>query len=264
MQKTGFIGFGNMAQALAEGFLASGKIKEEELFAYAPHAEKLKENCGRIGVQAAGSLEELIREASLLIMACKPFQVRDVLKEADAFLKDRALVSIAAGWDHEMYEYLLGRAVRIQCIMPNTPAMVREGVFLFEETNSLKEEERRELVELFSSIGMVQELPTERMGIGGALTGCGPAFVDMLVEAYGDAAVKYGIKREDAYRLVSQMVLGSAKLLLETGKHPGVLKDEVCSPAGTTIAGVSALEEAGFRSACIRSIDAIMQKKKDG
>lgn len=98
------------------------------------------------------------------------------------------------------------------------------------------------------------------MGIGGTVTGCGPAFVDLFLEAYADAAVKYGMKRADAYRLISQMVLGSAKLQLATGEHPGVLKDNVCSPAGTTICGVTALEEQGFRNACIKSIEAIMNK----
>ena len=98
------------------------------------------------------------------------------------------------------------------------------------------------------------------MGIGGTVTGCGPAFVDLMIEAYSDAAVKYGMKRADAYRLISQMILGSAKLQLATGTHPGVLKDNVCSPAGTTICGVTALEENGFRNACIQSVDAIMNK----
>ena len=109
-------------------------------------------------------------------------------------------------------------------------------------------------------MGLVQELPSNLMGIGGTVTGCGPAFVDLFIEAYGDAAVKYGLKREDAYKLISQMVLGSAKLQLATGTHPGVLKDNVCSPAGTTIRGVTALEEYGLRNACIKSVDAIMNK----
>ena len=98
------------------------------------------------------------------------------------------------------------------------------------------------------------------MGIGGTVTGCGPAFVDLFIEAYGDAAVKYGMKRADAYRLISQMILGSAKLQLTTEEHPGVLKDNVCSPAGTTIRGVTALEENGFRNACIKSVESIMER----
>ena len=109
-------------------------------------------------------------------------------------------------------------------------------------------------------MGIVQELADNLMGIGGAISGCGPAFVDLMIEAYADAAVKYGIPRETAYKLVSQTVLGSAKLQLVTGEHPGLLKDKVCSPAGSTIRGVTSLEKTGFRNACIESIDSIMNK----
>ncbi len=263
MQKIGFIGFGNMAQALAEGFIRSGKVRPEELKAYAPHQDKLCANCERLGIGSVKTLKELVEASELCIMACKPYQIREVLKEIDEGLKSRALISIAAGWDHEQYEYLLGSTVRIQCIMPNTPTMAGEGVYLFEEKNTLTLDERKELMELFSSIGMVQELPTELMGIGGAVTGCAPAFVDLMMEAYADAAVKYGMKREDAYRLVAQMTLGAAKLQLQSKLHPGVLKDQVCSPGGTTIRGVAALEKEGFRHACIASIDAIMEMKKE-
>ena len=113
----------------------------------------------------------------------------------------------------------------------------------------------------FEALGIVLELPSNLMGIGGAITGCGPAFVDVMMEAYADAAVKYGIPRGLAYELVSQTFVGSARLQQMTGDHPGVLKDAVCSPAGTTIRGVDALEHAGMRAACIDSIDAVMNKK---
>ena len=114
-------------------------------------------------------------------------------------------------------------------------------------------------MELFASVGVVEEIPSALMGIAGTITGCGPAFIDLLIEAYADAAVKYGVPRAQAYPLVAQMVKGSAALQLETKEQPGVLKDQVCSPGGTTIRGVCALEEDGFRSACIHSIDAIMK-----
>ena len=129
-----------------------------------------------------------------------------------------------------------------------------------EEKNSLLEEERAEVKKLFEALGIVIELPVHLMGIGGALTGCGPAFIDLIIEALGDAGVKYGVPRKQAYEMVSQMILGSAKLQLETGEHPGVLKDNVCSPAGTTICGVDALEHAGIRAGFIDAIDAIMNK----
>ncbi len=260
MKKYGFIGMGNMAQALAQGFVKAFGLEEETLSAFAPNQEKLHANAARIGFSPKKACAELVQWADVVIMACKPYQIEGVLQEIGGLLSGKALVSVASGWDHARYRQYLDESVRIQFVMPNTPAMVGQGVLLFENTNSLEKEERREIMELFASVGKVVELPSHLMGIGGAVTGCGPAFVDLMMEAYADAAVKYGIARDTAYQLVSQMVLGSAMLQRETGLHPGVLKDQVCSPAGTTIAGCAALEEAGFRSACIKSIDAVMAR----
>ncbi len=261
MNKLGFIGMGNMAQALAGGFISGGMLKKEQVLAYAPHQEKLRENAARIGFLPMETPEELVKNSDVVLMACKPYQVESVLKQIGEGLKGKALLSVCAGWDAARYGEFLDPSVRFQYIMPNTPARVGAGVLLFEEKNSLDPEERREVMELFRSVGQVKELPSHLMGIGTAVTGCTPAFVDMMMEAFADAAVKYGIPRADAYEMISQMVLGTALLQQKTGLHPGVLKDQVCSPNGTTICGVAALEESGFRSACIRSIDAVMNKK---
>lgn len=258
--KLGFIGMGNMAMALCEGFINSGLIAKEDIYGYAPHYDKLIKNAERIGFVPEKNLKDMIGKIDVTIMACKPYQIENVLSEISDELKEKVLVSVAAGWGYSKYREYLDEAVRIQFVMPNTPALVGEGVMLFESENSLFPEERLEIIELFSSLGMVEELPSSLMGIGGAITGCGPAFVDLFIEAYADAAVKYGIQRKTAYRLVSQMIMGSAKLQIETGEHPGVLKDNVCSPNGTTIVGVAALERAGFRNACIECIDEIMNK----
>lgn len=260
MKKLGFIGMGNMAQALAQGFINAKAIDSENVYAYAPHQDKLKKNAQSIGFTPVVSLKELAQKADTLIMACKPYQIEAVVRELGDALDGKALISIAAGWDIAKYRQIIATDTRLQFVMPNTPAMVSEGVLLFEAENTLTPEEHQQIVELFSSVGLVEELPGHLMGIGGTVTGCGPAFVDLMIEAYGDAAVKYGMPRQDAYRLISQMILGSAKLQLASGEHPGKLKDNVCSPAGTTIRGVTALEEQGFRNACIKSIDAIMNK----
>lgn len=260
MEKIAFIGMGNMAQALASGFVKSGKIKPADIFAYAPNQEKLASNAKKIGFTPCASLEEAVSKADTVFMACKPYQIEEVLKQIKNNIKNKALISIALGWNFDKYQKYLDPSTRIQFVMPNTPAMVGEGVFLFEKSNSLNANERKSAWELFSALGTAEELPDNLMGIGGAISGCGPAFVDLFLEAYADAAVKYGIPRATAYKLVSQTVLGSAKLQLETGIHPAVLKDNVCSPAGSTIRGVTALEEAGLRNACIKSIDKIMEK----
>lgn len=261
MNKLGFIGMGNMAQALAAGFIESGKIAAENVYAFAPNQEKLKMNAEKIGFTPVASVQELAEKTDVLVMACKPYQIEGVLAELKGSLEGKSIISVAAGWPFDRYMQYIEENVGIQFVMPNTPAMVGEGVLLFEDKNSLSEEMLSSTKDLFGAVGMVDVLPSHLMGIGGAITGCGPAFADLFMEAYADAAVKYGIPRDKAYRFVAMMLKGSAKLQLETGTHPGVLKDNVCSPAGTTICGVGALEEAGFRSACIKSIDAIMNKK---
>lgn len=259
--KSGFIGMGNMAQALAEGFVKSGMLEAGDICAFAPNQEKLRKNAERIGFVPMDSVTALVEACDTVIMACKPYQVEGVLAQIGELLRGKALVSICAGWDMEKYSKYLDPSVRFQFIMPNTPAMVGEGVLLFEEKNSLEKEEREEIMRLFGSLGLVEEVPSSLMGIAGAVTGCGPAFIDLLMEAYADAAVKYGVPRNTAYRLVSQMVLGAAALQKMTGEHPGSLKDKVCSPKGTTIVGCASLEEDGFRAACIHSIDAVMNRK---
>lgn len=258
--KIGFIGMGNMAQAIAAGIIYSGKIDGTDVYAYAPHQDKLKANASKIGFVPAPTPKALVQSVDVVIIACKPYQIEDVLSDLSVDLAGKAIVSVAAGWVFETYYKILGDDVRVQCVMPNTPSMVGEGVLLFENKNSLTSDERAEIMDMFGSLGLVEELPTNLMGIGGAISGCGPAFMDMIMESYGDAAVKYGIPRPLAYKLISQTMLGSAKLQLQSGTHPGALKDAVCSPGGTTIRGVAALEKAGLRSACIESIDAIMNK----
>lgn len=262
MDKIGFIGMGNMALAIVQGFINSHKINKENIFAFAPNQQKLQANAAKVGFTAVASLKELVKACDTLILACKPHQIESVLSVVKDELKSKALISVAAGWVFETFHAILKDNVRIQCIMPNTPAMVGEGVMLFEKTNSLTSDELAQLKELFSALGIVEELPTNLMGIGGAISGCGPAFMDLVMEAYADAAVKYGISRDTAYRLVSQTMLGSAKLQQVTKSHPGVLKDAVCSPNGTTIRGVDSLEKNGLRGACISSIDVIMDFKK--
>lgn len=262
MNKIGFIGMGNMALAIAEGFIKSGKVKGEQIEAFAPNQEKLKGNAARIGFVPCDAVTKLVQNCDTIIIACKPYQIESVFAEVKGLLKGKALISVAAGWVFKTFHDILGDDVRIQCIMPNTPAMVGEGVMLFEKENSLKADEHTEIVDLFKALGIVEELPGNLMGIGGAVSGCGPAFMDLIMEAYADAAVKYGIARDTAYRLISQTMLGSAKLQQVTKSHPGVLKDAVCSPNGTTIRGVDALEKAGLRGACISSIDVIMDFKK--
>jgi len=262
MNTIGFIGMGNMAQAMACGFINSGKVKAEEVFAYAPNQAKLKDNASKIGFIPASSNLELVKKSKIVFVACKPYQIADVLKEVKEELEGKVLVSVAAGWTFDTFaEHIDVQKVHVQCVMPNTPAKIGQGVMLVEQKNSLSAEESETILGLLGTLGITETLPTNLMGIGGAISGCSPAFMDLIIEAYADAAVKYGMQRAQAYRLVSKTMAGSAMLQLATGEHPGVLKDAVCSPGGTTIRGVDALEKSGLRAACINSIDAIMNKK---
>ena len=257
--KLGFIGMGNMAAALVRGFVASGKVSADKIFAFDPAADKLAAMATELGILPVSSERELAAASDMVIMACKPYHVKGALAAMGEALSGKALLSIALGWDHAAYRKELADDVRVQFVMPNTPAMVGEGMFLFEKTPSFTADELAFATDLLAAIGVVETLPSEQMGIGGALSGCGPAFVDLLIEAFADAGVYYGLPRDKAYKLVSQTVKGSAKLQQQTGLHPGVLKDMVCSPAGSTIKGVAALEHAGLRSACLAAIEAIME-----
>ena len=257
--KLAFIGMGNMATVLAQGFVSSGKLAAADITAFDPATDMLADKAAKLGFGVAKTAVEAAKNADTVLIACKPHQVEDAITALGDALSGKALLSIALGWDHARYRALLPDSVRVQFVMPNTPAMVGAGVFLFEETSTLTAAELAEARALFASIGAVHTLPSRLMGIGGAISGCGPAFVDLLLEAFADAAVRYGIPRDTAQKLVSETVEGAAKLQRETGLHPGVLKDMVCSPGGSTIKGVTALEHAGLRSACIGAIEAIME-----
>lgn len=260
MKKIGFIGMGNMGQALAEGFVKSGVVNTEDLYAFAPNFEKLAKNAERIGFKAIASVNKLVEECDSVFMACKPYRIESVLEQLGDEIKGKTLISIAAGWDFGKYSRYLPEDVNVQYIMPNTPVSVGAGTVLIEEKNSLRPEDRVQLIEMLESVGASVEIPSHLMDAAMAVSGCGPAFFDMVIEALGDGAVKNGIQRKTAYELACRTMIGAAKLMLESELHPGDLKDRVCSPAGTTIKGVAALEEAGVRSAFIKAVDAVVGK----
>ncbi|MBQ9459937.1 MAG: pyrroline-5-carboxylate reductase [Oscillospiraceae bacterium] len=257
----GYLGFGQMGSAIAEGlFHCSPEVKSGEAtqLAWAPHAEKLRSLARPLGVEACESAQELVRRSDMVLLACKPYQVEKAL--AGLPLAGKALVSIVTGWTHDRYEALLGDGVRVQYIMPNTPMKVGRGTVLLAEENSLAPEERALLKKLLSSVATLIELPEEKIPAASAISGCGPAFLYMVIEALGDAGVKNGLSRRQAYELAAGTLIGAGEMVLrDAGAHPGALKDAVCSPGGTTIRGVAALEEAGMRSAFIKAVDATLR-----
>lgn len=259
--KVGFIGYGNMAQAMVKGFLKTGALRPEQIYVCARDWEKLCRNAGRDGLKACRDAAETAEKADIVILAVKPYMIAEVTAPIQELLRQRTVLSVAAGMPFDRYEELLLPGTRHLSTIPNTPVSVGEGIIICEKKHSLTEEEFILVEELFSKIGLVQSVETGQLSVAGTVSGCGPAFVSMFIEALGDAGVKHGLPRQLAYSLAGQMVAGTGKLQVSSGIHPGVMKDAVCSPGGTTIVGVAALEKAAFRSAVIGAIDAIESKE---
>ncbi len=256
----GFLGFGNMAQAMARGLIRGEALPPERIFACAKHWEKLERTAGALGITPCRDSLETVRNSRVVIAAVKPYLMEEVLSPLREALRDKVLLTVAAGWEFEKLDALVGKKVRHLSLMPNTPVSVGEGVVLLEDRHSLTAEEWEAVVRLLKPLGTVESLPTQQMRAAGKISGCGPAFAAMFLEALGDAGVYHGLPRQLSYKLAAQMLAGTGKLQLETGEHPGVMKDAVCSPGGTTIAGVKQLERDGFRAAVMNAIDAVKNR----
>ena len=252
-----FLGFGNMASAMADGFLRSGAIKPEQLGAASRRQDVLKTKTDARGMHAFTTCEEAARWADVVIVAVKPHLVNPVVTPLADILKDKLVLSVAVGRLCEDYEAILASGTRHLSTLPNTPVSINEGIVICEARHTLTVDDQAYVEKLFGLLGLCEFVDDRTMSAAGTLAGCGPAFAAMFIEALADGAVKHGVPRAMALSLASQMLAGTAKLQLATGLHPGAMKDAVCSPGGTTIIGVAALERKGFRSAVIDAIDAI-------
>lgn len=255
----GFIGFGNMAQAMAKGLVSSGTLPGGSVRACAAHFDKLERNCAAVGAVACKTAAEVVEGSDLVIVAVKPHQVESVLSPVLDALADKPVVSVAAGLLFDWYEQRLKPGTRHMSTIPNTPIAVGAGVIACEQEHSLTDAEHRAFRDLFAPIALIEDVPGRLLSTASAVAGCGPAFAALFIESLGDAAVKHGMPRDAAYRLAAQMIRGTGALYLENGEHPGAMKDAVCSPGGTTIRGVAALEANGFRHAVISAVDATLQ-----
>jgi len=250
------IGTGNMGKALINGFLSKGIIGNEELYVFDVRKEAAGAVADQFGCHATDDVAEAVSGADYVLMAVKPQQFDKALEGLMPFVKeDAVIISIAAAVTVARIEKIAGAARKILRVMPNTPAQVGEGVAAVVPVR-IEGEQKDFCVKLFETCGIVIECDEKTLDVIGCVSGTGPAYVMLFIEAMADAAVKHGIPRATALKIAEQTVLGSGKLAFETGTHPAVLKDMVCSPGGTTIAGVAALEEAGFRNAVIKSVDA--------
>ena len=257
----GFIGFGNMAQAMAEGFLRTGALRPEQIHPCARNWEKLCANTEPRGIRPCRDSREVVEASDLVILAVKPYLLREVTEPIRGLLREKTVVSVAAGYPFEKLDQLLLPGTHHLSTCPNTPVAVAEGIIVCEERHSLTEEEFRTVKQLFEKVALVETVDTAHLSVAGTVCGCTPAYAAMFIEALGDAGVKHGLTRAQSYRLAAQMLVGTGKLYLETGQHPGAMKDAVCSPGGTTIVGVASLERSGFRSAVIDAIDAVENRQ---
>ena len=259
MNKIGFIGAGNMGYPLLRG--AVNVFGAEQVIVRCAHEEKNERLKQELGVYAAKDLKDLARQAEILVLAVKPQFFDEILSEIKNDIGgNQVIISMAPGVTMEYLRKISGNAGVIRT-MPNTPAQVGEGMtaICFGEY-PIAENQKETVIRLFEGVGKVVLLPERLMDASIIASGSSPAFLYLFMEALADGAVKYGIPRELAYEMVAQTMVGAGKMLLETKEHPGKLKDNVCSPGGTTIAGVAALEENGFRNAVIKACDACYDK----
>lgn len=258
--KIGFIGSGVMGSALSSAVARSeyGEILVSD--AAPKKAEELAQKIGGVVV----SNEVIAEEADVIFLAVKPQYMTEMLSGIRKILAERqdrfVIVSMAAGLTIARIKELAGGAYPVIRIMPNTPASIGEGVVIVSPDDRVSLEEIDQVMTMLSPAGRLIKLSEKQLDAGGSISGCGPAFVDLFVEALADGGVLCGVPRKEAIQLAAQMVLGSAALILESGKHPGELKDMVCSPGGTTIEGVRALENGGFRAAVMEAVIAAYEK----
>ncbi|MEG0685230.1 MAG: pyrroline-5-carboxylate reductase [Coprobacillus sp.] len=261
MKKLGFIGMGNMASAIASGIVKSGFLNGEEIIAF-DIAKAQLDKMQAYNISFGTDVKDVVTQSDIVLLAVKPQVIEKVIEPIKDILKNKTIISIVLGYDYEKFDTLVDASTRHVFVMPNTPAQVLQGMSLIEEKNSLNSEELNWIKKLFASIGEVEIIPSHLMGVGGALSGCGPAYLYMIIEALSDGAVKEGMPRQLAYKLASQTVMGAGAMQLQTGIHPGVLKDNVCSPGGSTIRGVQALENGNLRATIIDAISASLHYQK--
>lgn len=261
--KLAIIGAGNMGGAIAAGIIKSGALPASDLYISDFSEENLK-RFELLGANTSKSNTEVSESADAVLLAVKPNIYPDVLSELSEVpnIENKLIITIAPGFETEKTKSFFKGDIAVIRAMPNTPAMVGEGMSVICFDESVKDSQIEMARVVFESVGKMSILPEKLLNSAVALNGSSPAYVFMFIEAMADAAVRDGIPRSLAYEIAAQSVLGSAKMVLETKKHPGELKDMVCSPGGTTIDAVAALEEYGMRNAVMKAMEACTKKAK--
>jgi pyrroline-5-carboxylate reductase len=260
----GIIGGGNMGEALIAGVLQSGLLSPEEIRFFEPRIDRRDYLRDKYRVASARSNQDLVTHCPIAILAVKPQSVPEVLPEISRCLKkDHLLISICAGVPLALLQSFCPIPVRMVRAMPNTPALIQKGATALAPSPQAKEEDIAAAEAIFQAVGITAIVKEPLMDAVTGLSGSGPAFVFAMIEALAAGGVKEGLSQEAALALTTQTVLGAAHLIQATGKHPATLRDQVCTPGGTTIAGLYAMEEGGFRLALMNAVIAATRRSKE-
>ena len=265
-KRIGFIGTGHVARALARGFLKTSTLTKEQLFGYDVNPEAVQKFIDQTGGTKVDSTKDLVAHSDVVFLAVKPQQMGEVLRSIGALRANGynpLWITVAAGMLIRTYLKEMGNAARLVRVMPNTPCLVGDGASGFAVSEGVKPGDIELVTELLSTVGIAIQVPERQLDAVAGLSGSGPAYVYMMIEAMADGGVKMGLSRELALQLATHTVKGSANVLLHTKEHPAVLKDKVCSPRGTTINGVHALEQAGFRASVIGAVEAATLRSRE-
>lgn len=261
--KLGFIGCGNMASAIMSGIISNGLMDATEIIGadvFAPSREKAKVT---LGIQIAESNIDVVQKSEAFVLSIKPQYYAEVIREIKDYVTDnQIIITLAPGKTLAWLEEQFGKKVKIIRTMPNTPAMVQEGMTAACPNQNVTEEELEYVLNILRAFGEAEVVPEKLIDAVVAVSGSSPAYVFMMIEAMADAAVAEGMPRNQAYKFAAKAVMGSAKMVLETEKQPGELKDMVCSPGGTTIEAVKVLEETGFRGSIMQAMEVCAEKSR--
>jgi len=264
MKKIGFIGAGNMAGAIIGGIIKSNLVESQNVIASAKTMTNLNKLKDEYNINVTLDAREVVKNSDIVFMAVKPNIFDGVLESVKDLIGDeKIVVSIAAGKSISSMENIIGDDKKIIRTMPNTPALVNEGISALCPNKNIEDEELKIVKGIFDSFGKSEVVGEYLIDSVIGVSGSSPAYVFMFIEAMADAAVVGGMPRKQAYNFAAQSVLGAAKMVIESGKHPGELKDMVCSPGGTTIEAVKVLENEGMRSSVINAVCACIEKSKE-
>lgn len=265
--KIGFIGVGNMASAIIKGILQKGVASPGQIFCFSKPDPQYSRFCHETGITPCQNNGEVITQSDIIILSVKPNVIPEILPQLSPMLKSKKplLVSIAAGTSLGKLQQLSGNIPELPIIrvMPNVNALINAGVAAVCGNADTSEKQIETILELFRSVGTAVKIPEKDFSAFSAIAGCSPAYAYLFIDSIARAAVKNGMPKDQATEIAAQAVLGSAKMLLETAENPWNLIDKVCSPGGTTIAGLVALEDNAFISTVIKGIDAAIAKDRE-